>query len=378
MRPLTILIKPASSLCNMRCAYCFYHSVSNSRERASYGIMTNDVMTRLIRRALDESDYITFAFQGGEPTLAGLEFFRDFISETRRRNIRQVPVRYTIQTNGLAISLAFAEFIRDNDFLVGLSLDGPKDINDRMRVDTSGKSTFQKTMNTSGIFNKLNVQYNILCVVNAHVARNIERVYRFFRKQGFEYLQFIPCLDPLDDPPFAAKHSLTPELYSRFMIRLFELWADDVMTGRGVSIRYFDNLLQTAAGYPSEMCGMQGRCPGQFVIESDGSIYPCDFYCVDNWRVGNIADMMFSEAFASPVMQKFIATSIYNDEACRKCCYFPLCRGGCRRDRDARSNGEAQGNLYCDALKNFFAVATPRLPALLRQLGLPHNNRNCY
>ncbi|HEY5466176.1 MAG TPA: SPASM domain-containing protein [Clostridia bacterium] len=370
MRDLTVLIKPASSLCNLRCGYCFYHAIADSREQASYGRMTTDTAAVLIEKALAAAPAVTFAFQGGEPTLAGMDFFRFFTDEVDRRNTRKAKVRYAIQTNGTAITEEFAGFLAGHGFLVGLSLDGPKDINDWMRVDASGKSVFASVVKTARLFDRMGVQYNVLCVVHSGVARQIEKVYRFFRKQGFEYLQFIPCLDPLDTVPFSGPSSLSPDLYADFLIRLFRLWAADIDAGRGVSIRFFDNLLSIAAGYPSEQCGMQGQCPGQFVIEGDGSVFPCDFYCVDNWRIGNIAELSFEQAYASPVMQKFIETSAYDDEDCRRCPYFQLCRGGCRRDRDAGLDGVAGDNRYCAALMRFYAEAVPRLPGLLQKLGV--------
>ena len=373
MRDLTVMIKPASSLCNLRCRYCFYHAIAAGREQASYGMMSSVTAAVLIGKALAVASSVTFAFQGGEPTLAGLDYFRGFTEEVDRQNTRKAKVNYAIQTNGVDIAEEFALFLAERHFLVGLSLDGPKDVNDWMRIDAAGDSVFSRVMKTVRLFDRLGVEYNVLCVVNSGVARQIEKVYRFFRKQGFEYLQFIPCLDPLDADPFSGPFSLTPELYGDFLVRLFRLWADDIMAGKGISIRFFDNLLSITAGYPSEQCGMQGRCPGQFVIEGDGSIFPCDFYCVDNWRIGSIHDLTFEQAFESPVMQKFIETSVYDDACCRQCRYFKLCRGGCRRDRDPLKDGVAGDNQYCDALKRFYAEAMPRLPELLRVLSANRN-----
>lgn len=369
MKHLTILIKPASSLCNLRCRYCFYHSLAENRAEAGRGIMSRDMASLLVGRALDGMQSVSFAFQGGEPTLAGLEFYGFFLDEVKRKNTANAQVSYSLQTNGACLTEGFAEFLRENGFLVGLSLDGPRDINDAMREDAVGQGAFRRAMDAAALLGRSGVPFNILSVVTAQSARHIEKIYRFFRQQGFRYLQFIPCLDPLDCEPFSQAHSLTSEAYSRFLIRLFELWADDVGEGRGVSIRFFDNLLQVAAGYPPEQCGMQGRCAGQLVVESDGSLYPCDFYCTDAWRIGNIMDMTLEGAYASPAMQKFIATSVYDDAECRACGYYALCRGGCRRDRDAASFGAAGANRYCASLKEFYAAAAPQLPGLLRRLG---------
>lgn len=369
MKQLTVLVKPASSLCNLRCKYCFYHSIAEGREQPSYGVMSRQTAETLIDRALEASGGVTFAFQGGEPTLAGLDFFRFFSDLADRRKSAGAQVSYAMQTNGVGVTEEFAAFLSERGFLVGLSLDGPEDINDWMRVDAAGNGVFRRVMDAAALFDRMGVQYNILSVVHAGVARHAAQVYRFFTKRGFRYLQFIPCLDPLDAEPFSLRHSLTPGLYADFLIRLFGLWADDVLAGRGVSIRFFDNLLAVAAGYPPEQCGMQGRCSGQFVVEADGSLYPCDFYCVDCWRIGNISELSFRQAYESETMRRFIATSVHDDAECRRCRYFALCRGGCRRDRDPLSDGTAGANRYCDALRRFYAEAAPRLPELLRAVG---------
>jgi uncharacterized protein len=365
---LTILVKPASSLCDLRCRYCFYHSIADNRGKASYGVMPRETASALIGRALEASRNVTFSFQGGEPTLAGLDFFRFFAGEVNRLNGAGIPVNYAMQTNGAGMTEEFAGFLKEHGLLVGLSLDGPAEINDWMRVDAEENGSFKRIMSTAELFQRLGVPFNILCVVTSATARHIEKVYRFFRRRGFHYLQFIPCLDPLDEEPFSYQHSLTPELYAQFLTRLFRLWADDVAAGRGASIRFFDNLMTVAAGYPPEQCGMKGRCGGQFVVEGDGSIFPCDFYCTDAWRIGNIRDMTLQEAYASPAMQEFIRTSVYDDPECLQCRYWALCRGGCRRDRDAKSHGSAGPNRYCAALKQFFDEAAPRLPELLGML----------
>lgn len=362
MKRLSLLIKPASSLCNLRCGYCFYHSLAEQRSRESYGIMEPHTADTLIGRALDEACDVTFIFQGGEPTLAGLDFFRHFTAEAEQRKASGMQVSYAMQTNGVDMTEEFARFLGEHQFLVGLSLDGPEELNDWMR----GSGSFRSAMGAAALFERMGVQYNILSVVHAGVARHAAKVYRFLTGKGFRYLQFIPCLDPLGSKPFSQRHSLKPELYSDFLIRLFHLWADDVIAGRGVSIRFFDNLLAAAAGYPPEQCGMQGRCGGQLVVEADGSMYPCDFYCVDDWRIGSIADMSIRQAFESPAMRRFIETSAYDDAECLQCQYYGLCRGGCRRDRDAQANGAAGPNRYCGALKRFYAEAAPRLPELLR------------
>ena len=200
---------------------------------------------------------------------------------------------------------------------------------------------------------------------------------------GFMYLQFIPCLEPLADNeitgasrmPRPTLHYLSPELYQKFLIDLFRLWYNDFINNNYISIRFFDNLVRIFAGYPSEQCGTFGYCGGQFVIESDGSVFPCDFYCVDNWKTGNICDMSFEKLYESPNMKKFRETSVYANyseterEKCESCKAFYLCRGGCRRDRDNKTDGYAKNNIYCGALYNFYCFAELYLSDVIKKLG---------
>ena len=383
---LSLLIKPASSLCNLRCRYCFYHDLADNRNIESYGIMKHDVADVLIENAVNAADKsISFAFQGGEPSLAGLDYFCYFIDCVNKKiseSNKKLQINYSIQTNGINIDEEFAKFLKDNNFLVGLSLDGIKEINDFLRVDSKNDGTFNRIIKTAELFDKFKVDYNILTVITAQIAKHIEKIYNFYKNRGFLYLQFIPCLEPLEGHNIinqrrvkdAAPYRLTPELYEKFLINLFRLWHNDFVNIKYISIRFFDNLVRIAAGYPSEQCGTFGFCIGQFVIEADGTVFPCDFYCVDNWKIGNIIDMPFEELYNSPNMQRFRETSIYANyseserEKCESCKVFYLCRGGCRRDRGNKKDGFAGSNIYCEALYNFYIYAEPYLKDIIKRI----------
>ena len=368
---LTLLIKPASSLCNLRCKYCFYHNIADMRDNPSYGFMQPETaLNIIIKSTLFAEKGITFAFQGGEPTLIGLDFFKQFINMVNEQITKGLSINYAIQTNGININEEFAKFFKENNFLVGLSLDGTKEMNDFLRVDSAEKGTYIRIMNAARLFDKTGVEYNILTVVSAYAAKHIEKIYNYFKNSGFRYLQFIPCLDPLDSEPQQSAYSLTPALYEKFLKTLFMLWYNDFCGGNYISIRFFDNLVRIADGQPAEQCGMNGHCQGQYVIEADGSAFPCDFYCVDNWKTGNINDMSFDELSKSENMQKFIRTSFHNDQRCETCKVFYLCRGGCRRDRDLKKDGVAGENIYCEALLSFYIYAEPYISNIIKKLGI--------
>ena len=366
MPSVSLLIKPASSSCNMRCRYCFYADVASRREIANYGIMSPENLEIIVRKVLEYADgEANFGFQGGEPTLAGLDFFRHLTALQKEYNTRGTVIHNALQTNGLAINEDWARFLHDHHFLVGLSLDGNKEIHDKYRLDSAGEGTFDRVLAAAKLMDRFQVEYNILSTVNLDVAKNIDRIYYFFKKQRFRYLQFIPCLDELNGEP--REYSLTPEAYGEFLIRLFRLWYVDLSSGRPVSVRYFDNLLMMLGGYPPESCGMAGVCGSYYMIEADGSAYPCDFYVTDEWRIGNILTDGLEEMRHSETARQFLEASRPVAEECRSCPYYRLCRGGCRRNREPLIPGGNNLNKLCPAFRAFFEYALPDLEKAARR-----------
>lgn len=362
MPPLSLLIKPASGNCNLLCRYCFYHSVTENRKVKSYGIMTEQTLAAVVKKALAFADLsCTFLFQGGEPTLAGLSFYKKLIEFQNLYNIKKVKILNAIQTNGICIDEKWAAFLQQNNFLVGISLDGNKDIHNYNRIKPGGDS-FSDVMKTVRLLNKAKVEYNILSVITSRTARHTTSIYNFYKKHGLSFLQFIPCLDPLGEERGQYDYSLTPEMYLDFLKVLFDLWYRDIKNGKMISIRYFDNLLGMVAGYPPEICGMSGICTCQNVIEADGSVYPCDFYVIDEYRIGNIRTDDFFCIRNSSACKDFIHDSLLLHDDCKKCNWKKFCGGGCRRDR---INGKSY---FCETYKSFFEYSMPRFRELVMLL----------
>jgi uncharacterized protein len=358
MPPISMLIKPASSTCNMKCQYCFYHDVTNSREIANYGMMSDETIEVIIKKAFAYADHFaSFGFQGGEPTLAGLDFFQKVVALQKKYNVKKIPVTNAIQTNGLTMNEEWAKFLHDNNFLVGLSLDGSKLIHDKYRFDHQGNGTFDRVLNAAKIMDQYQVEYNILSTVNIDVAKNIEKIYYFFKKQGFRYLQFIPCLDELKKEHGQNDYSLTPEAYGEFLKKLFDLWYVDLNTNQPMSIRYFDNLVMMLFGYPPESCGMSGVCSCYYMIEADGSVYPCDFYVTDEWRIGNIVTDELEQMTKTENAKRFVEISKQVAPRCKECEHYHICRGGCRRNREPIGIRQNNENYLCPAFKTFFDYA---------------------
>ncbi len=356
---LTLLIKPVSGSCNMRCRYCFYADEGQNRNAALMGRMSSAVLHTLADKALAHTGGIcTFAFQGGEPTLAGLDFFRDFSDYTARHSGR---VRCAVQTNGYALDEAWAQWFSENRVLVGVSLDGPKELHDRYRLDAAGKGTYARVTAALRMLEKYHVEYNVLTVVSAANVRRARQLYDYFKKNRFRYQQYIECLDPIGEVPGGRDYSLTPARYETFLKTLFDAWYQDMRAGRYVYNRYFENLMMLLDGREPESCSQRGVCSPQWVVEADGSVYPCDFYALDEWKLGNITEDSFADMEARRQALGFIQWSERVPEECAACRWYALCRGGCRRNREPVTRDASGKNRFCSAYRGFLEYAYPRL-----------------
>ena len=314
--------------------------------------MTKETTEVLIQKALAFADgqSAAFAFQGGEPTLAGLDYFRHFTETVQRFNQKNSPIFYSIQTNGTLLTDEWAQFFAEHHFLVGLSLDGDLEGN-KFRKKPSGSNSFYRILSAAELLRRYGAEFNILTVLTGYCAENGERIYRYFRAKGFRYLQFIPCLRPFDSDEQSELY-MTPEQYADFLIRTFNLYVKDYVRGEYISVRQYDNWVRLFLGQPTEQCGMLGYCSHQFVAESNGNIYPCDFYCTDEYLLGNIEESDFRTMAESETAVHFIRESLPVPERCKACKLYPICRaGGCKRTRQSAD--------YCEAYKKFFSACLP-------------------
>ena len=361
MPALSLLIKPASSLCDLRCKYCFYADVTDHRAIRSYGIMEEVTADALIKRSFEYADpAVTFAFQGGEPTLAGLDFFKYFVAKAKEENTKNIQINYALQTNGMSITDEMAVFFAENKFLLGVSLDGPKDIHDMNRVGPGGKGSYKTVKKNIKILEKHKVDFNILTVVNKAVVKHPKKVYQYLTKEGYNYLQFIPCLDELGEPHGTSPYALIPEDYGSFLCSLFDQWYNDFRSGKRISIRMFDNILQILLGMPPESCDMMGVCSANMVVEADGSVYPCDFYVLDEWKLGMIQDTPLQTLMTCDKAREFIQISLPRHDKCKACEYLPVCRSGCRRHKTQDTVGEIGLNYFCPSYESFYGYTLDR------------------
>ena len=354
MPPMSVMMKPASGLCNMSCDYCFYCDESSKRGQASYGLMSEETLRNVIRKTmLNASGQITYAYQGGEPSVRGLDFFRKAVELQQKYNRTGLRVNNAFQTNGYAIDEEWCRFFAENHFLVGLSVDGTQEIHDRYRHNQAGQPTYARVLEAARLMDRFQVDYNILTVVTKDIAEQIEAIYTDYKVRGWNYQQYIVCLDPLEEVRGQKPWSITPQLYGTFLTKLFHLWYQDWKRGQAPYIRQFENYIGILLGYQPEACDQRGFCQPQCIVEADGSVYPCDFYALDSWCLGNFNENKYAEIAKHPNNQAFTERSLKLEEDCRSCRHFALCRGGCQRHRDELPDG-AYHNYFCESFRYFF------------------------
>lgn len=369
MPPISVLIKPASSLCNMACDYCFYKDEAVKRSCESYGLMSEDTLKNVIRKTMCQAEhYITYAFQGGEPTLCGIPFFQHAIELQKHYNRNHIRVQNSLQTNGLNIDDDWCRFFKENNFLIGISVDGTKELHNSVRHSSDGGDTYDRVFQAIRLLEKYQVEYNILTVVTSDITKNIEEIYKNYAENHWYYQQYIACLDPLGEGHGTTEYSLTPEDYGEFLVKLFRLWYKDLKKGKQPYIRQFDNYVGIAAGYMAEACDQRGRCGIQYVIEADGSVYPCDFYVLDEYRLGNFNTQRLADIDVKRTELQFIERSGELADDCKKCEYYFICRGGCQRNRDWNEQLNCYTNYFCRSYKTFFGECLPAIKEIADEL----------
>ena len=330
----SLLIKPASALCNLDCSYCFYlDRQADPYEFSRTRIMSNETLQRLVEGYLAYSfPHSAFAFQGGEPTLAGIDFFRSLVEFQQRFGRRGQFVSNSIQTNGTLLTSEWCRLFRRYGFLVGISLDGPEDVHDAYRLNKGGHGTWEAVVDAVALLQREQVEFNILAVVSQANVRRALETYQFFRGLGLEYLQFIPLVEYRPDgqpEPFA----ITGEDYGQFLCELFDAWWPERRT---VRIRHFDNIAEALAGQKPSTCTMHDSCDSYAVVEHNGDVYPCDFFVERSWKLGNIHGHSWPEIARSARRHQFAKNKVLPHPECSVCEFHSICQGGCPSNRHAR------------------------------------------
>lgn len=327
MKNLSILIKPASSGCNINCKYCFYNDVSNHRKQHNYGLMTLEMVDLLVDRLkeIKSLNGLHISFQGGEPTIIGLSFYKSFIEKIKQLGL---SCSYSIQTNGLLINEKWASFFKENNFLVGVSIDGFKENMDVFRVDFDGNSIYEKCLACLELLKKYGVDFNVLTVLTNNLAANPNELFKFYQENQIQYVQLIPCLPSIETS--VESFALNPESYYKFYSEFFKIWLTNLQMFP-ISVNLFENIVCLLLNKTPYQCGLLGKCPVHFILESNGNVYPCDFYCTDECLLGNIKDSSILKLLTNKKARDFVNESYCQKKPCQNCKYINICHGGCKR-----------------------------------------------
>lgn len=352
----SVLVKPASAVCNLDCEYCFYLDRDADPYRdLPARIMSAEVLERLVDGFLFYSYPVSiFAFQGGEPTLAGLPFFEKLVEFQQKFGRPGQTVSNSIQTNGILLDDAWCAFLKQYNFLTGISLDGPEEVHDRYRFNRAGHPTWRKVTDAVARMHKHGAEFNILCVVSQANVGMPRELYRFFLSIGAEHLQFIPLAEFHPDGT-PMPYTISPEQYGRFLCELFDAWWPD---RRRVRIRFFDNLAEALAGMKPGSCTLHEACDSYVVVEYNGDVYPCDFFVESGWKLGNLMLDSFAEIARRQRRHTFAAKKALPHEECRVCEYASICHGGCPKLRHGPRRNFEDLDYFCKAYKMIFARAT--------------------
>jgi len=372
-----VLAKPTGAICNLDCSYCFFLSKEALYPGDRFR-MSDELLERYIRQLLEShtTPEVTIAWQGGEPTLMGVDFFRRAVETAERHRRPGQRIHHTIQTNGTLLTDEWCELLAEHRFLVGISIDGPRHLHDAYRVDKRGAPTFDKVMRGLELLVRHGVDWNVLATVHAANQDHPLEVYRFLRDDlGARFVQLIPIVERDNDTGFqegdtVTDRSVDPDAWGRFLIAVFDEWLrHDV--GR-VFVSHFDAALASWLGVPPAMCVFRETCGDAVALEHNGDLYSCDHFVEPAHLLGNIGETHLVELVASPRQRAFGEAKRDTLPAyCRRCEVRFACRGECPKNRFVRTpDGEPGLNYLCAGYKAFFGhVDGPmRLMAdLLRQ-----------
>lgn len=358
-----VLAKPTGAICNLDCKYCFFLTKETLYPNSKFR-MSDAVLEAFVRQQLEsQGPQATIAWQGGEPTLMGLKFFQRAIELTDLYRRPGQQVEHTLQTNGTLLDEKWCEFLRKHNFLVGLSIDGPREIHDAYRVDKRGRPTFDKVERAARLMQRHSVEFNVLCTVHARNADRPLEIYRYFRDElGVRFIQFIPIVERinadgrtlLQEAALVTDRSVTAEAWGSFLKAVFDEWIKkDVGT---VFVQMFDAALASWVGAPPALCIFSETCGDAVALEHNGDVYSCDHFVEPKYLLGNILDAPLVDLVSAPRQREFgEAKRDQLPQYCRDCEVRFACHGECPKNRFLETpDGEPGLNYLCAGYKAFF------------------------
>ncbi len=366
-KPFAVIAKPVGSRCNMHCRYCYYLEKYRFSEHEQQNRMSYSLLEKLIRQTIDASPgpMVSFTWHGGEPTLAGIEFYERVVTFQKKYLPRGWQVINNLQTNGLLLDDKWCDFIVENGFDVGISIDGAQCVHDANRLDMGGNATYERVRAAVERLKGRGIDPDILCTVTSNSAENPLLTYRALRDLGVAWIQFIPVLVRFDDGSMSPE-SVSAEAYGRFLTEIFDEWVTHDLGKTDVQL--FAETAKVWAGGRAALCWMAQTCGRVLVVEEDGGVYSCDHFVDSEHRLGTMPVDRLDRLLNSVCQTEFgNAKRDSLTSQCRKCPYLTVCGGGCLKDRFGVADGGEQGQYYlCRGLFEFFEHSKPIMEEVMR------------
>ena len=365
-----LMAKPSSFHCNIQCEYCFY--LEKSEQLGQHvPFMSKDTLKHYVKNYIQShaGNVVEFAWQGGEPTLLGLDFYKQAI-EYQQEFAQGKQITNAFQTNGIALNQQWAAFFKQHHFLIGLSIDGLSAVHNRYRISGNGNPTFEKVVKALNLLQEYGVEFNTLTVINDQNWQKGRETYLALKQLGSTYMQFIPIVERHTQTQSVTDFSIPSEGYGQFLVDVFHEWyAHDV--GK-IYVSQFDNLLGQWLGYPSTTCVHQPTCGQSLVSEANGDVYACDHFVYPEYKVGNLTQQPLAEIVLSNKQQQFgLEKSQKLTALCRHCEFRKFCYGGCPKHRFISLENELNPHNYlCASYRYFFEQTAPYMQAMARQIRL--------
>lgn len=382
------MVKTVEEACNLACDYCYYSRCGGLVKDLS--TIDVDLVDVIIKKTISEGyNIINFVWQGGEPLLAGLDFFERVMASQKKYSKQGITFTNALQTNGTLITKRWAIFFKKYGVIVGVSLDGTEEINDKRRVDAAGRGSYNRVMKGINYLREEGVAFNVLTVVNQENVDRADDLMTFFEEQSFGFIQFLPCMDfSSHDASQPGVYEITPKQYGDFLCDLFDHWFNEGHPN--TSIRFFENMLAFYLNRQPTVCIQLDKCPLNLLIEPNGDVYPCDFYIDEEYRMGNMLEDCFTDIIQHDHYKKFQQLKPALSDACQSCEYQGLCNGGCPRNRVLGSSKDKSQDYFCESYKQVYKYADQRMRVvaenikivwwkdyLARGNNLPNRNDQC-
>jgi len=358
--PFHVLIKPIGPVCNIACEYCFYlgkEKLFSYKKKTDFR-MSEDTLETFIKQYINGQPYgtteVNFTWQGGEPTLRGIDFYKEVINFQNKYRRKGMKITNAFQTNGILLNNDWAKFFKDNNFLVGISIDGPEKLHNRFRKDHSGAGTFSSVMKGLDTLKKYNVDFNTLTVVQSDNGDYPQEVYNFLKRIGSTFMQFIPIVEP-EGKGGVSYRTVSPQQWGNFLNTIFDLWIKQDL-GR-IFVQHFETIVGIYAGYSSSLCVYSPVCGRAVLLEHNGNLYSCDHFVFRENLLGNIHSTTLTNMVDSDFQKSFGLNKIKSlPLICKECPYLKLCYGGCPSNRLREiSSGETGLNWVCEGYKMFYS-----------------------